>query len=54
MSQVYGGIAEELHSQYILQYVPENHDAEGFRAITLATKSKSLTVQIPSGYYKGE
>ncbi len=54
VDQVYAQIEEELRSQYILGYVPDNPNLEaGYHKIELTTNQKDSTVQARDGYYSG-
>jgi VWFA-related protein len=50
--QIYSSIAEELRTQYIFGYTPdEATSGPGYHKLTLATKNKDLYIQTRAGYY---
>jgi Ca-activated chloride channel family protein len=52
LNGIYQRVAEELHSQYSLGYVPSNPERDGrWRQVTVALKQPALTVRHRIGYY---
>jgi hypothetical protein len=43
-------IGDELHSQYLLSYSPNNHEA-GFHKIVVSVMKPDLTVRVRDGYW---
>jgi VWFA-related protein len=55
LEEIYGQIAEELRSQYLLTYTPDLVDKEGgFHKIALKANKSNLTVVTREGYYAPE
>jgi VWFA-related protein len=52
LEEIYGQIAEELRSQFLLTYTPDQVDKEGsFHKIVLKASKEDLTVVTREGYY---
>jgi VWFA-related protein len=51
LEQIFQQIQDELRHQYSIGYTPAEGAGSGFRAISLRTRAKGLTVQCRSGYY---
>ncbi len=49
--EIYNEIAKQLHAQYVLAYVPDQADDEGYHKIALKPKKDDLTVITREGYY---
>lgn len=52
LDQVITDIGEELHSQYLLSYTPDNQDYPGFHTINVVVKGRpGLKIRTRPGYY---
>jgi len=51
LEQAVSKIGEDLHSQYLLTYVPDNQDEAGFHAIRVEVNKPDLRIQTRDGYY---
>ena len=51
IDQIYDSIAEELRTQYSLDYTPDKGTQPGYHKFQLAVKRKDANVQTREGYY---
>jgi VWFA-related protein len=54
LDRAYDDLVEELHSQFLLTYAPDQSGGESFHQVSLVPKKKDLNVQIQDGYYPGQ
>ncbi len=54
LDRAYNDLVEELHSQFLLTYAPEQSGSNSFHQVSLIPKKKDMTVQIQDGYYPGQ
>jgi VWFA-related protein len=54
VDDIYGQIAEELRTQFILGYTPPKDQPAGYHSIHLIVKKKDEFVQTRTGYYSGQ
>ncbi len=52
LSEVYGEIEQELRSQYLLTYYPQNKTAKGWRDVTIEVTKKGLKPRTLAGYWQ--
>lgn len=53
LDQAFSVLTDELHSQFLLTYVPQQSSGSSFHQVSLVPKKKDLAVQIQDGYYPG-
>jgi len=54
LEQIYGQIAEEMRTQYVIGYTSTNPSKDGtFRKVEIRPKDKKIRVQARKGYYAG-
>jgi VWFA-related protein len=53
LDQAVSDLGEELHSQYLLTYIPNNKDEGGYHNIVVQVQKPGLKIRARDGYYFG-